>query len=107
MMIVSNSEMKAGKEHQDDDDRSISKASDIQEKEDEVDLMFADIQPEDEWQDKVRCFTIQDGDYPKTIFFGAEICEIFKKVLTLCPMVLISAIATTIVLIGVCGGGRG
>ena len=24
-----------------------------QEKEDEVDLMFADIEPEDEWQDKV------------------------------------------------------
>ena len=36
-----------------------------QEKEDEVDLMFADIEPEDEWQDKVRCCTKFDADYPK------------------------------------------
>ena len=32
-----------------------------QEKEDEVDLMFADIEPEDEWQDKVRCLTKFDN----------------------------------------------
>ena len=42
-----------------DSDTSQTKANNFeQEKEDEVDLMFADIEPEDEWQDKVRCLIL-------------------------------------------------
>ena len=54
----------------DDDDKAcIMQVK--QEKEDEVDLMFADIEPEDEWQDKVRWVT-----------------PYFSKALSKCPAVL-------------------
>ena len=59
-----------------------------QEKEDEVDLMFADIEPEDEWQDKVLPNLMEIVPICERIFIGAEyvnylikLCKHFECVL--------------------------